>query len=238
MPDTENNNLCKSCGHSGTGKYCTHCGQLLEVKRITFSGLLHDIVHFFTHIEKGFGYTLKQLIIAPGHMQRSYIEGKRNIHQKPFSLFFICATITALTRYWVLSAIIRYYGADITAEAAFFHEYMVLTYSALVPVYTLITYLLFYQSKYNYVEIGVMMLYTLSFIFLASSIITIPKLFYPRLESRLIEFPGFTLYIMITLINFFKTIPKWKVAIKSIIIITAAFYLNDIAENFIIGLLD
>lgn len=237
MTDPGNIKICRSCGFSGTGDYCNHCGQSFTIKRISIPGLLHDILHLFTHMEKGFAYTLKQLTIAPGHMQRTYVEGKRSIHQKPFSMFFICATISALARYWILSAIIKYYHADIVSEAKFFHEYMVLTYIALLPLYALITYLMFYRSKYNYAEIAVMMLYTLSFIFLASVFISLPKIFFPRLETEFIEFPVFTIYIMITLINYFKTTPWWIVAIKSVVIMIAAFFLNDLAEDFMIRLI-
>ncbi len=91
---------CKSCGFSGSGNYCCHCGQSFKTKRISIKELLPELFRFFTHIEKGFFYTLKQLIVAPGRMQLTYIEGKRNIHQKPFSMFLMCATITALFRYW------------------------------------------------------------------------------------------------------------------------------------------
>lgn len=114
---------------------------------------------------------------------------------------------------------------------------MVMTYIVLMPLYALITYLMFYRTKYNYAEIGVMMLYTLSFLFLASVLISLPKIFYPRLDTVYIEFPVFTIYIMITFINFFKTIPWWLVAIKSVVIMAAAFFLNDIAEDFMIRLI-
>jgi len=238
MAESDNIKICKSCGFSGTGNYCNNCGQSFEIKRITIPNLLRDILHFFTHIEKGFVYTLKQLIIAPGYMQQTYIDGKRSTHQKPFSMFFICATITALIRYWIFSMMIKYYHADIITEATFFHEYMVLTYIALMPIYALITYLIFFKTRYNYAEIGVMMLYTLSFIFLAASIISLFRLIYPHLETRWIEFPVFTIYMMLTLINYFNTIPRWIVAIKSIIIMIAAFQINDFVENFVIRLIE
>jgi len=228
---------CRSCGFSGSGNYCSECGQSFNIKRITIPGLLQDILHFFTHFEKGFGYTLKQLAIAPGHMQRNYLQGKRSMHQKPFSMFFICATITALTRYWIFSVLIKYYHADINSEARFFHEYMVLTYISLTPIYALITWLLFYRTKYNYAEIGVMMLYTLSFIFLAAAVISLPKIFFPHLETRFIEFPVFTLYMIITLVNYFKIIPWWIVTIKTIVIMTLAFLLNDIVEDLVIRMI-
>lgn len=238
MPDSNNIKICKSCGSSGQGNYCNQCGQSYNVKRISLPQLLRDVLHVFTHIEKGFVFTLKQLIIAPGHMQRTYIEGKRSMYQKPFSMFFICATITALSRYWIISAIIKYYHASIISEAKFFHEYMVVTYIALVPAYALIVYLMFYKTKYNYAEIGVMMLYTLSFFFLAATIISLSRLIYPRLETSLIEFPVFTIYLMITLVNYFKTISWWIVAIKTAIIMVAAFLLNDLVEKLVIHLID
>src|SRR5215210_6216587 len=116
MTETKAIHKCKSCGYSGYGNYCSHCGQPYETRRITLRGLLHDVFHFFTHLDKGFAYTLKQLIIAPGKMQRDYIEGDRARHQKPFSMFFICATITALLRYWINLALMRYFKSGNVSE--------------------------------------------------------------------------------------------------------------------------
>ena len=79
--------VCKSCGSSVVSNYCGECGVPYHVRRISMAGLLEDIFHFFTHFDKGFGYTAKMLIKAPGHMQREYIEGDRIRHQKPFSIF-------------------------------------------------------------------------------------------------------------------------------------------------------
>ena len=87
MQHNEPARLCKSCGSSVIGNYCGECGMPYQVKRISMGGLLHDIFHLFTHLDKGFGYTVKMLIKAPGHMQRQYIEGERAKHQKPFSMF-------------------------------------------------------------------------------------------------------------------------------------------------------
>src|SRR3954465_173640 len=91
--------VCRRCGFSGSENYCARCGEPYKHKRISVSGLAHEVLHHFTHFEKGFGYTLKKLVTRPGYMQRAYIEGDRTRHQKPFSMFFICATISALSRY-------------------------------------------------------------------------------------------------------------------------------------------
>jgi len=231
------NNVCKSCGFSGAGKYCSHCGQPFQTNRITFSSLLHDVLHLFTHVEKGFLYTLKKLIVAPGTMQRAYLEGNRARYQKPFSMFFICATIVAVSRYWIIKILISNYQVNGIQELNFVHEYMVLMSVAMVPVYALIAWLLFYRSGYNYAEMGVLQLYTVSFLFLSSMLIFFTKFIWPYIDIAYIEFPVFTVYLVVTQLNFFKLLPRGEVLVKSFIAIAIAFFLNQVIENFVIRLI-
>ena len=224
--------VCKSCGFSGVENYCSRCGEPFKTKRISFSGLLHDVFHFFTHLDKGFIYTLKKLIVAPGYMQRTFIEGERNNHQKPFSMFFICATVAALSRYWIFKALFKYYNAGNISEANFFHEYMVILHIAMLPLYAFISYLFFYRSKYNYAEIGVLILYTMSMFFLAATIIALLKFIWPDLDTAYIELPILIFYNVITFINFFNKLPRWSVILRSIIIILILFFIVQIVEDF------
>jgi hypothetical protein len=228
---------CKSCGFSASGNYCSHCGQSFKTKRISIKELLRELFHFFTHIEKGFFYTLRQLIVAPGRMQLAYVEGKRIIYQKPFSMFLLCATITALFRYWIFNAVSKYYHADIISEAKFFHEYLVITYITLIPIYVLITYLLFYKSGFNYAEVGVMVLYTISICFLMAGLISLIKFIYPHIDTAYIEFPVFAFYFTVTLFNFFRSIPLWKIAIKSLITLSSIYLIEQVVEDFVIRLI-
>jgi hypothetical protein len=227
--------VCKSCGFSGTSNYCSQCGQPFTIKRITLSGLLHDIFHLFTHLDKGFGYTIKKLMVEPGHMQRTYIEGDRVKHQKPFSMFFVCATVAALSRYWIYQALIRYYNIGDISEMNFANELMVIFHIVLLPVYALITYLFFYRSGYNYGEISVLTLYSTSILFLISSVIYLMKFIWPELDTAYIEFPFMLVYNTITYINFFHQQRPWKVALKSLLIISCTFLLIQLIEDFVIG---
>jgi Protein of unknown function (DUF3667) len=233
MTDAGNIEICKSCGFSGVENYCGRCGRPYKTKRISLTGLLHDIFHLFTHLDKGFGYTLKLLVLSPGHMQRVFIEGERNRYQKPFSMFFICATLAALSRYWIFKALHTYYHTDSISEANFFHEYMVLLQIALLPLNAFITCLFFYRSKYNYAEIGVLVLYTMAFLFVISIIIMLLKFFWPDLDTAYIELPIMIIYSIITNINFFRGSNPWKVALKSLVIITGLFFLIQVAEDFV-----
>jgi len=237
MSDSNNVQVCRYCGSSGVEKFCSRCGQPYKTKRISLSGLLHEVFHLFTHLDKGFGYTLKQLLLVPGHMQRKYIEGERCFHQKPFSMFFICATLAALTRYWIFTALIKYYHVGNISEAHYFHEYMVVLHIALLPLYSFIAYLFFYKSKYNYAEIGILILYTVSFFFLASICISLLKFLWPHLDTAYIELPVIIIYNGITFINFFNDLSPWKVVIKSLFIVTIIFGLIQVLEDLVVRLI-
>lgn len=221
---------CKSCGNEGTGKYCNNCGQTYITKRITLKNLLHDVFHFFTHLEKGFGYTLKQLIIAPGSMQKEYVEGKRTNHQKPFSMFFICLSILALSRYLVFLGLHK-------SEAEFWRSYSSFVYIFLVPLITLFNWLLFRKAKYNYAETGVLQLYTLGFIFLSVIPITLLIFIWPNMDTAYVESPILAAYSVITFLHFYNTSPRWLTIFKSLLMIGFNFLLVQLAEDFVMKLL-
>jgi uncharacterized membrane protein len=224
---------CKSCNHEVSNHYCSHCGAPTHVKRITLNGLLHDIFHFFTHLDKGFGYTLKQLAITPGHMQRRFIEGDRRNHQKAFSMFFICATLTAFCRYWILKSLNNFSDQGGLNDANFFHEYLVPIQIGLLPIIILFAYLLFYKSKYNYAEIGVLMLYTFSFFLLLTILLWLLRYIKPDLNMTYLELPTISIYCIITFYNFFKEENRWVVILKSLAFIVLVFLCIQLTEDVI-----
>jgi hypothetical protein len=232
-----NKQICKSCNHEVNDTYCSHCGELIEVKRITFKGLLHDIFHFFTHLDKGFAYTLKQLAIAPGNMQRQFIEGNRRNHQKAFSMFFICATLTAFSRYWILKSLNSYNGTGGLNDANFFHEYLVPIQIGLLPIIIFLAFLLFKNSKYNYAEIGVLILYTFSFFLLLTILLWLLRFIKPDLNITYLELPIISAYCMITFLNFFKEEKRWIVLVKSLLFIILVFVCIQFSEDIIESLL-
>jgi len=178
---------CLNCGLESNGKFCPNCGQQLEIHRINLPHLMHEILHTFTHLEKGFLYTLKTLIIDPGEMQRLYLEGYRFRHQKPFSMFFICATVSALALYWVNRFSIGDLERGEEAFNYFLQHYYVLLHVILFPVYTLITWLLFIKSRYNYAEILVLGMYMVSFMLVLLIPIHTARLWWSSVNTRIVE---------------------------------------------------
>lgn len=226
--------VCKACGTASKGTYCPNCGQKMAVKRISLPDLLHEAMHLFTHVEHGFFFTLKELITAPGKMQRNYINGNRVNYQKPFSMFFITGTISALLYFWVNSLLIRYFSSGDAGEAEFFRRYWVLLQIALLPIYSLVIYLFFRKAKFNYGEIAVFQLYAFSFVFLLVSCLQLVKFFSHHLETRYLEVPLVLLYTILTNLNFFKGMKKGKVILLSLVSIVLNFLLAALVQDTII----
>ena len=93
--------LGKNCGEKVVGSYCTHCGQKTIEQRISFHYISHEVLHFFTHFEKGFLFTSWNMLAKPGKVVTDFVKGKRKIYQPPVSFFLIWITMYLLLLYIV-----------------------------------------------------------------------------------------------------------------------------------------
>ena len=80
---------CPCCFEQGTGNYCTHCGEDMNVERITLPAVFKSIPDIFFDVEHGLFYSIKMLLLHPGDTVRRYLGGDRKRHYKPlkFVLF-------------------------------------------------------------------------------------------------------------------------------------------------------
>lgn len=217
-------NTCPNCGHNGEGVYCSECGQPYKIKRITTSSLLYEVGHTFTHFDKGFGYTLKQLALYPGTMQKKYLAGARSRNQKPFSMFLICATITGFAFYFIT------WSEGLThldeVREHYFRHYFVIVQVLLLPFYSVVLWAFFYKNA-NYAEILVLLLYTISFSFLLlipiNFINTLPIDYIQTDILEIVLLGGYTVW---TNLNFFNKQPAWIVAIKSFLSLLIGWYVS------------
>jgi hypothetical protein len=138
-------------------------------------------------------------------------------------MFLISATIVALVLYWLNIVLVKFYDAGDIKEALFFDKYMVLLLLGMVPLFSVLTKLLFFKASYNYAEILVFSLYTISFFFLIVSLVNFIKLIFPDFETRFIEIPFVLIYNVITFNNFFREGKRWIVILKSIVCAMISF---------------
>ena len=228
---------CRHCGQTGNGKYCSNCGQSYTTKRLTLHSILHEVFHFFTHLDKGFFYTLRMLALQPGKMQKGYIDGHRVKHQKPFSMFFVCGSVTAFALY-----LIHKPSGEMThfdeAMADFRRHYYVLLQAALLPLYALVTWLLFRNNKINYAESLIYFAYTLSFMLLLVIFTNVfDKLTHGRFPTWYIEVPVLLGYLLWTNFRFYPAEKWWGNILKTIISITVSYFISNYISDLAVGIL-
>ena len=100
MGDASN---CINCGRAVVDpdqKFCPACGQPTPVHRIDWHFLGHELEHSVLHMDRGILYSLKELMLRPGHLMRSYLEGRRAKQVKPLLLIMVMtAVVVVVTRF-------------------------------------------------------------------------------------------------------------------------------------------
>ena len=89
--------ICKNCGNHFTEKICNLCGEkIYSEKHKSIRHLLHEGLHFFTHVDNKFFKTIRAIFVRPGLLSLTYCNGIRSRYYKPLSLFFIGVVIYLL----------------------------------------------------------------------------------------------------------------------------------------------
>ncbi len=216
---------CVNCGKTGTGDYCSNCGNAYHAHRITLGHIIHEVVHLLTHFDKGVLYTIKQLMLRPGFMQHDYLAGKRNNHQKPFAMFFVCGTLTAFSLYWINIAVGKWYNDGNLEEGHFYQHYFALSQMCLAPAYALVTWMIF-SKRYNFAEYLVIILYNTSILLLFVSVVNSLKLIFGPFETGYVEILVVLAYNIITNINLFEDKSRIGIALLTLLSSVICFALS------------
>jgi hypothetical protein len=178
-----------------------------------------------THFDKGMLYTIKQLLLRPGFMQHDYLEGKRSKHQKPFAMFFVCGTLTALALYWINIAVGKLYNDGDVEEGHYYQHYFALAQMCLAPAYALVSWMIF-SKRYNFAEYLVIILYNTSMLLLFVSVVNSLKLIFGPFETGYIEILVVLAYNTITNINLFADKSRISIAMLTLLSSVICFALS------------
>jgi hypothetical protein len=142
-----------------------------ENKRITVSSVLSEAWHSLTHVEEGLRRTIVALAVTPGKMMNSYLDGDRKTFQKPFSFLLIVTSLFAvmiyfLHEYYLIPFATTFQDKLLNKLVILESKYYSWLQIALLPVYALVSYLIFKKAKYNYAEWIVICCYVISFVLL------------------------------------------------------------------------
>ena len=159
-------NTCLNCGHSYNGNFCSNCGQKADVKRITAAVLFEEILHFFTHLEKGFFRTSWNFIARPGSTSLNYLEGQRKKHQKPVSYFLVWTGLYIILH----NLVINHYHYQLTEESfvqlnlteqsnVLLRTHFTVFTIPILLVSAIVTYYVLARPRFNFTEVLALALY-------------------------------------------------------------------------------
>lgn len=155
--------ICKNCGTEIVMNFCGNCGQK-KAKRIDRTYIKDEIQYTVLHMNKGFFYSIKKILRAPGKTAREFLEGNRVNHYKPILLVFVVAGISAfLTNFFIPhpeEIIEKYYQIhpklrppfDVKSFYIFMFKYHAFIMLLSVPFIAFFTWISFRKWGYNYYE--------------------------------------------------------------------------------------
>lgn len=88
---------CTNCGSNldPQQKFCSNCGQKTDVHRFTLPHFFHEMIHAFTHADKGIFLLILELFKSPGKVLFEYIDGfKRKKYFNPFTFIVLIGGFT------------------------------------------------------------------------------------------------------------------------------------------------
>ncbi len=164
--------ICKNCQNEFEGNFCNHCGQKASVRRLDLKYLVQDVPNSVFQLNRGFFFTVKEILTKPGHAIRNFIEGKRQAYYKPIAFLIVVSTIYILINYFMgVNSLVEdvLTGIEIGARAEedesnlFFTKwlpkYQIYVPFFVLPLFSIASYLAFRKSDYNYVEHFVLNVY-------------------------------------------------------------------------------
>lgn len=151
--------LCKNCEHTFEGNFCSNCGQKTNTIRLNWHFVKEELQYTFLHINKGFLYSVKELLTRPGETVREYLEGKRVKHYKPILLVFVLAGLNGLLSqkidykaFMPKNDVKNIVATEMPKIMNWIFSHYALVELALLPIFSLCSWLAFKKYGYNYVE--------------------------------------------------------------------------------------
>ena len=204
---------CLNCGHNIIDNFCGSCGQK-KYKRIDKKYIWDELQYTFLHMNKGFLYSVKNILKNPGKTARQFIDGNRVNHYKPILLLFILSGISTFISFKILGMkeIMDLQFSKQKVNSAFMSDYLtfIKSYSSfitllLIPFFALTTKIAFRKWGHNYYEHIVINSYILSFYTIISIVFMYPIMFLFRhsLPSVVVSISSYLMLIVPFMLTWF-----------------------------------
>lgn len=230
---------CKNCDTALTAdsSYCNMCGAKIIRKRLTLKNLFEHISETFFNYDNKLLRTFVDLFKKPEVVIGTYVDGVRMRYVNPISFFGVSLTLSGLSIFIIKKFYLEYldfssmFSSEMYNEAAtkqmidnqttLTFEYGSLLQSAMIPFMALISFIVFYNKKYNFTEHIVLYLYSMSAIMILSVVVGQIILFI--VPEHYITF-AFLTYLFMLLYYLFSLKRIFKLTVKQLILKTLLFF--------------
>ncbi|GAA4960752.1 DUF3667 domain-containing protein [Algibacter aquimarinus] len=263
---------CKNCERelATDSDYCNGCGGKVIRNRLTIRNLFEHLSETFFNYDNKLLRTFIDLFKKPEVVIDGYVKGVRKRYVNPISFFGVILTVNGLNIFIITKFYKRYLDAsnllgdknvanneasrkimELTSD--FSLEYASLLFSFLIPLAALLSWITFYNKKYNYTEHVILYLYSmsvysiLSVIFGLSTLAIAPEkylffssvmylflfLYHCYILTRLfkLNFGQLALKIFLFLVLFFFTYIGVSILSIVLLLITGTIDLQDFMPN-------
>jgi hypothetical protein len=158
-------NNCSNCAQTLNGPFCSQCGQK-EAHRYTVKHVLHELVHVFTHADKGIFSFAWNILRKPGTVSLDLVQGKR---KRYFNLFQYLLLVVGFVTFIIVKT--DFMGemmktmnganetqvssrvAEVQKEVSqLFQKYNNILQMLLIPAFALFSWLFIGRKQFNYAE--------------------------------------------------------------------------------------
>ncbi|MGF7081106.1 DUF3667 domain-containing protein [Mucilaginibacter sp. UYCu711] len=81
---------CTNCGHNLKENFCPYCGEKrFDKKNLTVKHFTEETFEGFLHLDNKFLSSLKLLFTKPGLLSLDHVEGRQTRHMKPIAFFLV-----------------------------------------------------------------------------------------------------------------------------------------------------
>ena len=194
-------NICKNCDLVIEQNFCANCGQK-KYKRIDRKYLIDEVQYVAIHTNKGFFYSIKNILKNPGKTARDFVDGNRVNHYKPIGLAFILSGFSTFISFKFLNfkemLAKSYTQMGIPEHTAnpiltWITSYMSLFSLALLPIFAIFTYIVFKKWGQNFFEHIVMNAFFQCYYTLITILLIYPLLYFSK--------DNISLFLNITLVS-------------------------------------
>lgn len=173
---------CKTCENTlrSDFSYCPSCGAKIIRNRLTLKNIWQDLSFQVFNLDNTLFKTFRQLFTKPDVVIESFISGARKKYMNPVSYFAIAITLSGvmfyiLRNWYHISLTENNLNRTNAPNMEFIFDYQGLLSYLLMPVYALMTWVLFLDiKKLNFTEHLVANAYTTAQVSFVQVVISIP----------------------------------------------------------------